>query len=305
MLKRRSEPRGRYSLLVVAVLFLNNLFAQETDIVRLEYTYIPQSQSDNTINRFRAFVNYPIKLDDNGSYLVPGVEYRNIDLDIEDPVPFRTRNLERFQMFRVALGYTFKMNEKWRIGVKAGAEIASNFQTNSVTGRDLSFTGAGYFIKDNTGDEVQKPSRLILGLHYSTNAGRPFPLPVINYYKLFHPNWSYSLGTPKTNLKYLIGEKHALQAMITLDGSYANLQKDLIVPSTSSTADARAINISMTVILGGLGYEYFFTDHILYYLYVGYTGYNEIRLRDEDRNNLYTFNEANTYYMRTGFKLKI
>ena len=290
--------------LLLALLSLNGLSAQETDIARIEYTYIPQSGSDNTINRFRGFVNFPIQMGWEGSYLIPGIEYRNIDLDIEDKVPFDISKLERFQMFRVSLGYTFKISPDWRIGVKAGAEIASNFESRSISNHDVRFTGAGYFIKDRSADSVAKPWRLIIGLQYSTNAGRPFPLPVVNYYKKFHPDWSYSVGTPKTNLKYSFAKKQAIQGFITVDGLFSNIQNNLVVPGENNTQRV-ADNISMTVILGGLGYEYFFSEHILFYFYGGYTGFNEIRLRDDKRNNVYTLNSDNTVYIRTGFKLKI
>ena len=45
-----------------------------------------------------------------------------------------------------------------------------------------------------------------------------------------------------------------------------------------------AENISMTMVLGGLGYEYAFTKHLLFYAYGGYTFYNEIKHRDKYDN---------------------
>jgi hypothetical protein len=290
--------------IAIALLCVAALHAQDTDIARIEYTYVPQTNSDNTINRFRGFVNFPIRMGWEGSYLIPGVEYRNVDLDIEDPVPFDISKLDRFQLFRISLGYTFKVGKEWRIGVKGGAEIASNFESRSVVNSDVRFTGEGYLILDRSADSISKPSRLIVGLQYSTNAGRPFPLPIINYYRKFHPDWSYSVGSPKTNLKYSMSKKQAIQGFITVDGLFSNLQNDLIIPGANNTQTV-ADNISMTVVLGGLGYEYFFSDHILFYFYGGYTGFNEIRLRDTNRNNVYTLNRDNTFYLRSGFKLKI
>ncbi|MBZ0327875.1 MAG: DUF6268 family outer membrane beta-barrel protein [Altibacter sp.] len=293
-------------LLVVCSLFcMLSLFSQETDLARLEYTFIPQSKSDNSVNRVRAFVNFPIKLGwGNSSYLVPGVEYRNLDLDFEDPVPFSVATLGKFEMFRVSLAYTFKMKNEWRVGLKSGFEIASNFEERTVKNRDIRYTGALYLIKDNTGDEVEKPNRFIIGLQYSTNAGRPFPIPIINYYREFHPKWSYSLGSPKTNIKYNINTKNAIQGFITLDGFFSNIQRDLLVTYPDGSS-ANADNISMTLIFGGLGYEHLFTKNLLVYVYSGHTFFNEIRLRDTERNNLYKINEENTLYFRGGLKFKI
>jgi hypothetical protein len=265
---------------------------------------IPQSNSNNSINRFRGFVNFPIPLDWEGSYLVPGLEYRNVDLDIEDAVPFSTENLRKFQMFRVGIGYTFKLNEEWRFGARAGFEIASNFEQRTARASDLRFTGAAYFVKDRTRDSIGKNDRFIIGVQYSTNAGRPFPLPVLNYYKKFHPDWSYTIGIPKMNLKHFITKKHTIQSFISIDGFYSNIQNDLPIPDGSGMPKI-ADNISMTTVMGGFGYEYFFSKHILFYFYGAYTGYNEIRLRDTKLNNLYKLNEENTFYLRSGIKFKL
>ncbi len=294
-----------YSLFVlIGMLFSMPSYSQTTDLGRIEYTFLPQSNSKNSINRFRAFVNYPIKLKWDESYLIPGVEYRNFDLDIKDPVPFDIDHMGKFEMFRASLAVTFKMGKDWRFAVKGGAELASNFERSSITQHDVNFTGAVFLVRSKSGEENQKPSRFIIGLNYSTNAGRPFPIPIINYYKKFHPNWSYSIGSPKTNLKYFWNAKNNIQGFITLDGFYSNIQnnRSVLYPDGSS---ASADNISMTIVLGGLGYEHNFTKHLVFYAYGGRTFYNEIRLRDTKLNNLYVLNEENTFYIRTGIKFKL
>jgi len=291
-------------LLLVVVFQHDNTNAQVTDLARLEYTYIPQAKSDNDVSRIRAFVNYPIQLNWEGCFLVVGLEYRNLGLDFDDPVPFDLDALGEFQSFRSSVAFTFKMKGDWRFAARAGLEINSNFEENTIINDDLNFTGAVFLIKTKSGDEVEKPSRFIVGLNYSTNAGRPFPIPVINYYKKYHPKWSYSVGTPKTNIKHFINKKHSIQSYITLDGFFSNIQNNLAVEHTDGTVST-ADNISMTLVLGGLGYEYNFTKNLVGYLYAGHTFFNEIRLRDIDRNNLYTINEKNTVYLRTGIKFKI
>ena len=282
----------------------NTLMGQATDLARIEYTLIPQANSNNSINRFRGFVNFPIPLGPDGSYLVPGIEYRNVDLDIEDEVPFDIENLQKFQMFRLGMGYTFKMTKAWRVGLRAGVEIASNFERRTANSSDQRFTGAAYLVYDRSKDSLGTKDRIIIGLQYSTNAGRPFPIPVVNYYKKFHPDWSYTVGVPKMNLKHYITKKQTVQSFITIDGFFSNIQSDLPIPDGSGMPKF-ADNISMTTVMGGLGYEYFFNKYILFYFYGAYTGYNEIRLRDTDRNSLYKINEKNTFYIRSGFKLKL
>lgn len=293
-------------LLLLTILCLSSVpvAGQVSDLARLEYTYIPQADSDNKVSRFRAFVNYPIRLSWEGSFIVVGLEYRKLDLDFEDPVPFDLDALGKFQMFRSSVAFTYKINKDWRLAASAGVEVNSNFEEKSVINDDLNFTGALFFIKDKSGEGVKKPSRFLIGLNYSTNAGRPFPIPLINYFKKFRPNWSYSLGTPKTNIKHSLTKKQSIQAYITLDGFFSNIQNDLDV-SHNDGSITKAENISMTLVLGGIGYEYYFTKNLVAYAYGGHTFFNEIRLRDGSRNNLFKINEKNTFYLRSGIKFKI
>ncbi|MEP2993017.1 MAG: DUF6268 family outer membrane beta-barrel protein [Gilvibacter sp.] len=279
------------------------LLAQNTDLMRLEYTYIPQSDSENVFARTRAFINFPIPLDWEGSYLIPGLEFRSVNLDLNGELPFQTAQLNLYTSYRATMAYTCKFKSDWRLGVKIGAELASNFERTDFLSDDLRFSGAVFMIKDNSGDEVAKPNRWIIGLEYSTNAGRPFPIPIINYYREFAPKWSYSLGTPKTNIKHRFAKNQSLQAFISIDGFFANVQNNVTFDSNGSTVTAN--NISMTSAFSALGYEYYFSEQLLFYAYGGYTFFNEIRLRDNSRNNLFTFNNNNTVYFRTGIKFKI
>ncbi|MHA7056928.1 DUF6268 family outer membrane beta-barrel protein [Aquimarina sp. M1] len=296
-----------YRYLLIFIIFLSfSAQAQVTDIARVEYTYFPQRSSDNSFKRFRAFVNVPIKLNDKGSYLVPGFEYRSVAFDYEDVVSFSVEDLDRFASYELSLGYTFKMKNDWRFAIKGGVMAASNFETKKLISEDILYSGSIFFVKDRTDNPTNKPWRLILGLQYSTTAGRPFPLPFINYYKKFHPSWTYAVGVPKSNLKYFINKKNVVQAFVTLDGFYANIQNNKEIPNLSSPDQPDvAEDISMLIALAGLGYERFFTDHLLAYAYGGFTVLNDIRLRDVDNNDVLTINDENSFYIRAGIKFKI
>ncbi|GER59744.1 DUF6268 family outer membrane beta-barrel protein [Patiriisocius marinus] len=292
--------------ILVSFLFVQNSNAQLTDLARLEYTYFPQDNSDNTFKRLRAFVNYPYEIYED-AYLVVGVEYRNVNLLLRDNLPFDNNNIERFQSFTGSLGFTDKMENNWRWAVQAEIKLASNFD-NSITGDDYIFGGSAYFIKDRTKltqeNMPKKPWRLIMGLNYSTTAGRPFPLPFINYYREFAPKWSHTLGVPKSNVKYKFVPGMAFQAFITLDGFYANIQENTPI-SLPDNSQLLGENISLTTLLSGLGYEWEFMDHFVFYVYGGHTIINEIRFRDSAGDNVYVINDENNWYGRSGIKVKI
>ncbi|PRP65989.1 DUF6268 family outer membrane beta-barrel protein [Nonlabens agnitus] len=272
--------------------------SQGTDLFRAEYTYFPQRDSDNSFRRFRTFVNIPLKIKD-GTYIVPYFEYRNVHLLIRDDDRFREFGTDRYESYEGAIGYTFPMENDWRFGSRAGLLFASNFDSGSVQSDDIFFSGSVYFIKDKKDNPNGKPWRLVVGVQYSTRVGRPFPLPYLNYYREFAKDWSYSLGAPKMNLKYNFNEKNNMQAYLRLDGFYANIQEDLA--DQGQIAD----NVSMTTLVAGLGYEHNFTAHLSIYAYAGYSLINDIRLRNEDGDDVNTINDSNTFYSRAGIKFSL
>ncbi|MCP9198358.1 DUF6268 family outer membrane beta-barrel protein [Gramella sp. GC03-9] len=293
-------------LFVLAIFICcQTVFSQATDLARLEFTYFPQKNSDNSFRRARAQIAFPFELKKDGTYLIPGFEYRNVNFIYDDPEVFNTRDLDRFQSFTTTLGYTFKINEEWRFGAETGVKIASNFSTGKIINEDLIYTGTVLFVKIKEDERYYEPWRLIVGLRYSTTAGFPFPLPIINYYKRWTEKWSYSIGPPKSNLKYYFNDKHNLQAFVTLDGFFANVQKNFDVTPGLSDNNNIADSMSMTILLSGLGYEYGITEHLSFYFYAGHTLINDIRLRDGNRDDVYTINKTNTFYGRGGLKFSI
>lgn len=296
----------KYSLLLFIFFSISfGIYAQGTDLARVEYTYIPQSESDNTYTRIRLYANYPIKLNDKGAYMIIGGQYRVNKLDIQDHAVFDNKeDVGNFHTTGLSFGYTFKMNTKWRFGARAGIRISSNLEGSGLHSDDYRYSGTVYFVKSIKATDSIRKSRLILGLRYTTPSGLNFPLPVINYFNKFHTKWSYTIGTPKTNIKHYFSSKNTLQVFAGVDRFYGNIQQNRIF----SAADGKvhtAENIAMLTVLGAVGYEYYFTEHLLFYAYTGYTISNQIRLRNGNREEVFLINDKNSIYMRSGLKIKI
>jgi hypothetical protein len=273
--------------------------AQGTDLFRAEYTHFPQRNSDNSFRRFRTFANVPLKIKE-GTYLVPFIEYRNVHFLVRNDDQFREFKTDRYESYEVSLGYTFPMKNKWRFGSRTGVMIASNFDNARAVSDDYFLSASVYFIKnEKKRDDGGKPWQLVLGVQYNTTAGRPFPLPYLNYYRELNDKWSFTLGAPKMNFKGTFNEKHSAQIYARLDGFYANIQND--VDTDSGIAD----HVSMTVAMIGPGYQYNFTKHISVYVYTGFTFINDIRLRDTRGEDVKIINDSNTLYSRVGVKFKI
>lgn len=292
------DKRGIRKVLLIIILFTITTSAQLTDLARLEYSFIPKNNSEDQYTRLRFLFNYPKQIKED-VYFVTGVEYNRIFLNLNDNYPFDTEPLETLTIIDLNLAYTYKINRKWRIGLKVSPRIASTLN-EKITSDDLFLNGGVYFIKDRRkSKEISKPYRLILGLTYNTTAGIPFPLPFIGYFREVNEKWTYTLGVPKMNLKYLIGKKQAIQAFASLDGYFAHLQRPTMA------LNQRIDNISLSVAVSGLGYEYFINKHLVWYTYLGYTVRLNNVLRNNDRQDVFTLDNLNTLYLRTGLKLKI
>lgn len=292
--------------------FVFGLNAQTTDLARVEYLYLPFSKSNNSINRYRALVQAPIPLDNEQKrILVIGLEYRYVDINIkdeEDVFAFNEHLITSAQQMDAYLGYVWKQNENWRFGLKAGTRIQSDLQ-GKITKEDFIYDVGIYAINDRTDnfEEGKKPYRLIVGLNYSNTPGRGYPLPIVNYYKEFMPNWTYTLGVPKSNIRYYLNDSNrdALQIFATLDNVYANIQQNFISQSPSQNPENKvAESIQETLGLIGLGYEHFFTEHLVFYAYAGHTVYNDFRLEDGKGKKIYVINSENSPYFRAGLKFK-
>ncbi len=278
--------------------FTQSVLAQLTDIARLEYSFIPKSKSEDQYTRVRALVNYPIKTSED-CYLVVGAEYNRIILNLEDTYPFDRSLIETINIIDLNIGYTFKTSENWRLAFKANPRVASTL-IDKMTFEDVFFNGGVFAINDRREDEsVKRPFRLIFGLTYNATTGVPFPLPFVSYYRRINYHWSFSAGVPKSNVKYYFTDSNILQAFVSLDGYFAHLQRPL-------TINGRQVdNISLSVAVGGLGYEYCFTKNLVAYGYAGYTFRLNNVLRDNNRNEVFKLDDVNAFYLRTGIKFKI
>lgn len=304
--------RNRCSLLFVMLGFsIMRIAAQTTDLARIEYLNFPLAKSNNSIERYRALLQVPIPINkEKKNFFVIGLEYRYLDINIKDTddiLVFGNNPVNSIKRMDGYLAYTWKQNEDWRLGIKAGVRVQSDFN-GSLLKDDFIYEAGFYVVKDKRKNvsEDEKPYRLIAGLTFSNTPGRKYPLPIINYYKEFQVNWTYTLGVPKTNIRYFMNNSHkdALQVFATLDNDYANIQKNFVPSSIQNSEEKVAESIQSTIGLVGLGYEHFFTKQFLFYSYVGHTVYSRFQLEDSSGSEIYKINTENSPYFRAGIKFK-
>ncbi|MEH6537237.1 MAG: DUF6268 family outer membrane beta-barrel protein [Psychroserpens sp.] len=289
-----------FKIIILITICSFNAQAQLNDLARIDYTFIPDTNSDVEFTRLRALFNYPIKLKKEGEFLLIGLDYSNIHLRFQnEDLPFDKEQLNDFQLLDLSIGYTKPLKNDWRLGIRIKPGFSTNLTANALSFEDIVLSAAIVFIKERKLEEGKK-ERLILGISYSGNGGYNFPLPFLSYYRKFHLKWSYNVGIPKTNLQYHISEKHRLKLYAELDGFTANLQHGVAVEGLPN-----AESINMSLIVGGFQYEYHFTKHLQFYARVTHIFSINNKLRDENKDNIYTLDNEALLYLRSGIRFKI
>lgn len=299
----KSNSPKFYSIKICVLLFLISSVssAQLNDLARIDYTIVPDRNADDMeFTRIRALLNFPVKLKKEGSFLLLGLDYSNINLRIRDnSLPFDKESLNDFKVLDINIGFTKPLKNDWRLGVRLKPGFSTNLTTNEIRFDDVVFSGDLVFIKEKV-FENDKKMRLIFGITYSENSGFPYPLPFISYYRKFHSKWSYNVGVPKSNLQYHLSKKHRFKIYAALDGFTSNLQGGVMI---NGIGTAETINTS--IILGGLQYEYHFMDHLEFFIRSAYNFAISTRLRDENKDNILSLTNESQLYIRTGIRFKI
>jgi hypothetical protein len=274
--------------------------AQLSDIARVDYTIIPGIRSDVEFTRSRFLFNAPIRLKGKETYLLLGLDYRNINFRFEnEDIPFDTDALNDFQILDFNIGFTQPLTEDWRFGLRLSPGISTNLTAKDLSFEDVVFSADVLFIKERKIDDVRK-ERLIVGASYSGNRGFNFPLPFISFYRKWNPKWSFNIGIPKTNLQYHFSSKHRLKTYLELDGFTSNVQNGVSINDRQ-----KATSINMSLIVGGFQYEFHLTKHWQLYARTAYIFSIQNNLRNRDRDNIYTIDNESTAYLRTGIRFKI
>ena len=282
--------------LLVIFLTLAPGHAQSTDILRVEYLRIPENDTGIETSRYRFALNLPIKVGWD-KYLVAGAEYNRLDVGFSQTLPFDSSELNRLHIVDLNVGYITKWNANWRVIGIITPRFASNF-TDGVVTEDFFFNAIATFLKEKS--DVPKPFRIVLGLSYNSTTGLPVPLPLVSYYKRFHPKWSYTIGIPRSNFKFHPTDKHTFQFLLALDGYFINIQNDVLLPDNQLGS-----KISLSALVGSLGYQYNFTKRTSFYAMVGRSIEQTGNLRDNKRREVLLLNDEANVYIRTGFKISI
>nr|WP_299174519.1 DUF6268 family outer membrane beta-barrel protein [uncultured Allomuricauda sp.] len=271
--------------------------AQSTDIFKVDYLNIPENDTGIKTQRYKFLFNLPIKLNEKKDYLITGLEYNRFDIGYSREFPFDKRDLIRFHVVDLNIGYITKWNENWNLVTILTPRLASNF-TDGIMTEDFFMNATATLWKENA--KADKPYRIVLGLSYNSTTGLPVPLPLVSYYRRFHPKWSFTLGIPRSNFKHHVTKNHTFEMALFLDGYFLNIQDNIALPMNQL-----ASKISLSALVGAVGYQYNISKRMALYAFFGRTFEQEGKLRNDERGDVFLLNDESNLYIRTGFKIGI
>lgn len=290
---------NRRRLSVAFVIFFLSLTsyvaAQTPDVFRLEYMLMPRNDSGAKLSRIKLVANVPIKVKDSNNIVIGG-EYNRLAYDLQsNDIAINGEGLNYFHVVDLNIAYIHRYDQNWRLVGVITPRLASTL-TNPIENGDFSVNATVGAFKDM--QNIDKPTRLVLGVAYNSTVALRIPLPIVYFEKRFHPSWTYVVGVPKTGMKYHLKENHIIQTEFILDGYFVNLQNDTALPDAGF-----ASSISSSAALVTLGYSYNITKVMSFYGFFGHTLFQSGVLRDEDRNDIFTLNDDSSFYFRTGFRI--
>ncbi|MGY5352226.1 hypothetical protein ACXGQW_06650 [Wenyingzhuangia sp. IMCC45533] len=286
---------------IVSVLFwTGGSIAQIRDLVKVDFTNLISENSKFSFTRNRFSVNYPFKLNDK-NYLISGINYNRIDakINIDGLSENFNSDVTQFRQYEFNMAFIHQLSSTKKIIAQFKPGLSSNFSSNKIFKEDFVVTVGLGIIIDKRKEAIEKPYRLILGAAFSGTSGVPFPLPFISYYRKLSERREFTLGIPKINYKFLFREgKSKLGLLARLEGFNSSIQDNV------SHNNNRVNRLRATLIVGGLGYEHFFTKHIIFYSAFDRVLIDRVRL-NFDNDEIKKIETSKDYFFKVGIKFKI
>jgi len=214
---RIALPRGCAILFFTQ--FVNFGYAQELKLAGVSFAHYPKSEIKNgggsqetAFNEFGAFINIPLKLQNDKTAIINGLGYAFIEANMYNYPSLQTNEYsKKLQLFYYQFSLVHKWNKKWALVVNLKPTIASDFD-EKISGDDFVFQGAAFATRT-----INDKFKIGVGLVNTIRWGNPQVLPIVNFaYKNgkqtvkgvlpINMKYTYSL---LSNKKLKIGLKYA------------------------------------------------------------------------------------------------
>ncbi len=164
------------------------------------------SLGDVAVTSFGGSVRTFRPLDRQGRGLILGLAWEDYQLDVDPGVPLP----DQLRELQLVLGLNYPLNERWTAGVLARPGLASDF--DSITSDDVNLPVLLSLRYTRSPELVW-----LFGLNVDPFSEYPV-IPLVGVRWQFAPQWTFSLGLPRTGVAYAITEKLTLNGGVSMSG---------------------------------------------------------------------------------------
>ncbi|RKN37259.1 DUF6268 family outer membrane beta-barrel protein [Aquimarina sp. AD1] len=289
-----------FTLIIMLSGITNALWGQDPqgEIGGFEYSVIPDI-GDTQIEKYAANLNFGTKL---GKGMVGlGISYTLYDFLYKKDsfIDFNLASYERIHNIRFRMFYRYMINESWSGNIMFSPVISSNLE-GSLSNNDLIINSILSVSKKWGNDKTF--SIVTFGLGFGTPFGEPQFFPAISFRKKINSNWSYILGIPETSINYTYRERHTFSGKASFSGLFGNASSSVTLADSSLQTNTKLQYNSLNT---GIQYNYRIQPNWTTTISLGYAPWNQLKIRDNDNNELYDIESNSSFYISMGLKFNL
>lgn len=225
------------------------------------------------------------------------LNYQNFDFSFDQSTNIiDTSSYENMNLIGASIFYRLPLKNSWSVIASVGSNMISNFE-GDITSEDFVFNAIGMLSK-RWGDQ-ERNSVLSFGILYGTQFGQPTLLPVASFRQKLNAHWSYTLGLPITGINFQINKKNRLSFSLRPQGIYGNNSGTVAFQANNTLENSK---LQFNALRAGLSYRYKFTSFLSVLIEGGYLPTVQLKILDQDNNEIYDFDPDTTSYFNVGLR---
>ena len=209
---------------------------------------------------------------------------------------FNNENLKNLYSIDFGIKKEFHLTQKWTTAVQFNPQIRTNDFEN-LNKENFIFNTEIHFKR-----KIDNKSEITFGIIYGTLFGKPSIYPTLEYNKIVNSKISYSIGFPKSLIKYNLNEKNNFQLISNYNSYYSSLNR-----SNSRVINQEASQyetIFLSKINTTIEYNYIFYDNSVINIKLGKCFNNKLKI-EESSNVSSSYNFKNDFIISMGFKYNL
>jgi Domain of unknown function (DUF6268) len=266
----------------VMMLFLTKSFSQNQNNISYDRIHYNNKKIiTSTEDHFR------VEFGLNKSLNVFG-NFSNQQIILDDkPFNYNSNKITNLYSFDIGFKKEIAFKSDWKANITLNPQIRTN---------DFDQINKDNFIPNTTinfNKKFKNDSDLAFGVEYGTLFGKPKLYPIFQYNKAISSKFSYSIGFPKSSLKYNANEKNNFKIVGNYNGYYSEIDSNMSVNKS----------FFLSKIETSLQYNYIFYNESIVTINIGKSFENRLKIENNNVNTNHQFN--NDCIISMGFKYNL